>query len=363
MADDAGLGHNDPAAAQGVKAIGDYHINIRRESEGRAAAVAAIVRYGDALTKGRGKRSDKAFGEWIKAQGLDQGSVFMLRQERAAAMQIAKIEADHKAWHGDSIAYHPAFDECPHSRPTNIMTWWRQRRTRDTPFRSVRLTKAHAEAVGERAKRLLREADGKIADTSTLEALASDPYATLKAERSDEAELVEFETKFGTPPKPSDSTTTVRSRKPAAPPDRVHKAADRAEVATLQRELADADEEFKELQARLAAWTSALAREGLSMREERGKVTAVAGLDRVSSTDETRVSIHVLIEKLTPIIKFLRTEGGKRMATSTIIAAEDAAIKLTGLLDQWASDDPTVRRVRGHAVPSKASTKAKPGQR
>jgi hypothetical protein len=130
------------------------------------------------------------------------------------------------------------------------------------------------------------------------------------------------------------------------------------DIEALRQELADADEVIAELRTRLAAWDSALAREGLSMREKPREVTAVEGLDRVSKTDETMVSVRVLIDQLTPIIESLRREGKRNMATASIIASTDAAFNLQKLLDHWASDDPTVCRSRGHAVPGKASAKA-----
>jgi hypothetical protein len=47
------------------------------------------------------------------------------------------------------------------------------------------------------------------------------------------------------------------------------------------------------------------------------------------------------------------------MATATIVAAKDAAHTIQQLLDGWASDDPTVRQVRGRVARPKG--KAQPG--
>jgi hypothetical protein len=68
---------------------------------------------------------------------------------------------------------------------------------------------------------------------------------------------------------------------------------------------------------------------------------------------EKMVSIHVLIEKLSPLFdRILAQSKAHRAALShtelAMIAGEGRR-----LLDSWASDDPTVRRVRGHVVPSK----------
>jgi hypothetical protein len=50
---------------------------------------------------------------------------------------------------------------------------------------------------------------------------------------------------------------------------------------------------------------------------------------------EKKVSTFELIEKLTPIIEYLRTEGKKMMATSTIVAARESATRLENLLKEW----------------------------
>jgi hypothetical protein len=50
---------------------------------------------------------------------------------------------------------------------------------------------------------------------------------------------------------------------------------------------------------------------------------------------EKKISSFELIEKLTPIIEYLRTEGKKNMATSTIVAARESATRLEKLLKEW----------------------------
>ena len=72
-----------------------------------------------------------------------------------------------------------------------------------------------------------------------------------------------------------------------------------------------------------------------------------------NSQEEKMISIHVLIEKLSPLFdRILAQSKAHRAALShtelAMIAGEGRR-----LLDSWASDDPTVRRVRGHVVPPK----------
>jgi hypothetical protein len=112
------------------------------------------------------------------------------------------------------------------------------------------------------------------------------------------------------------------------------------------------------LHARREAWEQALEREGFSMREKGGEATQLVKPGAMPR-DETMISIHVLIEKLGPVIEFLRAEGARNMATATIVAAKDAAHTIQQLLDGWASDDPTVRQVRGRVARPKG--KAQPG--
>ena len=68
---------------------------------------------------------------------------------------------------------------------------------------------------------------------------------------------------------------------------------------------------------------------------------------------EKMVSIHVLIEKLSPL--FDRVMAQSKAHRAALSHSELAIIASEGrrLLDNWASDDPTVRRVRGHVVPPK----------
>jgi hypothetical protein len=95
--DDAGPGHNlppDPDCERGLEAIRDYDISVAKEQVARDDAIAAAVRYGNALIAGRARcKSNNEFGDWIVSQGLDRHRIFGERQERSAAIQIAEIVA------------------------------------------------------------------------------------------------------------------------------------------------------------------------------------------------------------------------------------------------------------------------------
>ena len=187
-----GPGHNDRAAVRALEGIREYQAGVTKEQAGRDDAIAGIIKYGAGLIEGRGQLSDKAFGEWVRAQGLDATPPFNERQERAAAQQIAAISSD-----GTTTV--TSFEGCPHSRPTNIMRWWRAKQPKPAP-------EPHAQAA---------------------EAVRAAPV---------------------------DEKPAPAALKPASPaPDRVQKIADNAEFATLKKELIDARAEIERLQRRLEA--------------------------------------------------------------------------------------------------------------
>lgn len=67
----------------------------------------------------------------------------------------------------------------------------------------------------------------------------------------------------------------------------------------------------------------------------------------------TKISIHELIEKLSPL--FARVKDQSMRHVATLSKSELAIIAHQGQrhLDEWASGDVSVRRVRGHVVSSK----------
>ena len=86
-------------------------------------------------------------------------------------------------------------------------------------------------------------------------------------------------------------------------------------------------------------------REGVSVADKLG------ALVRGATATETMVSVHVLIEELHPLFERVREQSQRHLAM--LSKSELATIASEGkrLLDGWASDDPTVRRVRGRVVP------------
>ena len=68
---------------------------------------------------------------------------------------------------------------------------------------------------------------------------------------------------------------------------------------------------------------------------------------------EKMVSIHVLIEKLSPLFDRILAQSKAHRAALSHTELAMVAGEGRRLLDSWASDDPTVRRVRGHVVPPK----------
>jgi hypothetical protein len=86
--------------------------------EAEKAIFAAIIEYGTALLEGRAEfPSKERFGQWIVAEGLDQTKPFDQQQERTAAMRIAEL----------SFQGTVPWNDCPHRRPSHIMSWWRKR--------------------------------------------------------------------------------------------------------------------------------------------------------------------------------------------------------------------------------------------
>jgi hypothetical protein len=199
--EEVGLGHNlDPDGESGLEAIRDYDISVAKEQVVRDDAIAAAVRCGNALIKGRSRcKTNNEFGDWIKAQGLDRHRIFSWRQERQAAMQIAEIVAHVARETVDSTTAVNPFAHCPNNRPTHTTTWWRGKHPN-------LLTMAHAKAVGERAAKILRDHRNSLDEYEfeNLEALERDPYPTLMLDRSDEDILNDLEVRLGLRPAPKD---------------------------------------------------------------------------------------------------------------------------------------------------------------
>ena len=74
---------------------------------------------------------------------------------------------------------------------------------------------------------------------------------------------------------------------------------------------------------------------------------------------EKMVSIHVLIEELHPLFEEIRNQSQIHQARVSQTVLGMTASKGQKLLDRWASDDPTVRRVHGRVRPQKPPAKRK----
>lgn len=96
-----------------------YADAIANETKDRRHAIHAVIEYGEALLEGRHERpSNKAFAQWVSENGLDQGKPWNQRTDRTAAMALAKLVLE-------GIPT-DAFNDCPNSRPNDIMRWYRK---------------------------------------------------------------------------------------------------------------------------------------------------------------------------------------------------------------------------------------------
>jgi hypothetical protein len=109
----------DVLANRAIQALQAYEKGVAKQKMGHADTINAVIEYGQALLEGRSAHaSDKEFGKWIEDNGLDDTKPFERRQERTAAMQIAKIVTD------GSIPVSNLFN-CANTCPVDIMKWTR----------------------------------------------------------------------------------------------------------------------------------------------------------------------------------------------------------------------------------------------
>ena len=96
---------------------------------------------------------------------------------------------------------------------------------------------------------------------------------------------------------------------------------------------------------------------GLNPRNFDNALRAAKAFEAGQNSHEKTVSIHVLIEELHPLFQRVLTQA--KVHQASVSQGELAMIAGKGqrLLDQWASDDPSVRRLRGRVVPLKQSAK------
>lgn len=92
--------------------------------------------------------------------------------------------------------------------------------------------------------------------------------------------------------------------------------------------------------------------------EVRGRLSKHAS-PQASLEPEKMVSIHILIEELVPLFERVKIESRKYCALISTTELGLIASRGQRLIDAWASNDPTVRRTRGHVVSPKRPAKKK----
>jgi hypothetical protein len=142
---------------------------------GRGEAIHAVVDYGEALLEGRTRHdSDKLFGQWVAANGLDVGKPWAERIERNAAMLIARLTRENGHTGKD-------FADCPFTRPNDIRQWYRTKVLGIVPQkRSAKAVEKAADAIAGLAAAelpltgpIVAEKAG-VGETTALKAIALD---------------------------------------------------------------------------------------------------------------------------------------------------------------------------------------------
>ena len=89
-----------------------------------------IIAFGRTLQQGRDMYGPgKHFGDWVRRNRLDTGSISKNQQERTACMKIAELYDTGIEDFSDDGSCTPArldLTGCPNTVPTNIMTWARK---------------------------------------------------------------------------------------------------------------------------------------------------------------------------------------------------------------------------------------------
>jgi hypothetical protein len=144
-------------AAKARQAQQHYAAALADADKGQQRVIEAVAEYGQALLEGREGRSNKAFSEWVTANGLDVEPPWDQRPERSCAMAIAQLVS--------GTGTTDTFATCPHTRPTNIMKWYRQRNAPPEQKKSGRAERT------ERALEAIRALEA-LGEPVTVDAIA-----------------------------------------------------------------------------------------------------------------------------------------------------------------------------------------------
>jgi hypothetical protein len=121
-------------AKEAQDAMMRYQSGLAEEQTGKKKVIRAVAAYGVALLAGRNERcSNTDFKQWIIDNKLDIGKPWSDRFERSAAMQIARLVVGTVPTTDIPIE---EFDDCPYTRPVDIIKWYRDKHNKNTVLRA-----------------------------------------------------------------------------------------------------------------------------------------------------------------------------------------------------------------------------------
>lgn len=177
----------NPLVRRAVKAQEAYAIALKEAGSGRQRAIHAVIDYGAALLEGREEhKSNLAFKAWVADNGLDAGDPWSKVRERSEAMTIAVIFR--------TAAEDSPFTDCPTTRPSHIMKWYRKLHpSPETKQKAEATAKATAaiktlEALGETVT------EDKIAERAGVSAGTANKAFTIHRKTREAAEQATAET-------------------------------------------------------------------------------------------------------------------------------------------------------------------------
>jgi len=146
-------------AKRAIHAQQEYAAAVADTVKGRRQAIAAVAEYGAALMEGREEfKGNKAFADWVADNKLDIGEPWADVRERSCAKKIAEIVFGNTPEN--------TFADCPNTRPSDIMKWYRNLHPSPQAKEKAQATAKAMEAI----KTL--EARGEIVTEDKIEDLA-----------------------------------------------------------------------------------------------------------------------------------------------------------------------------------------------